>query len=382
VKLLIQPEDGIAPLVAAIKHARKTVDIVIFRFDRAELEAALKAAAKRRVSVTALIADTNHGGEKSLRKLEMRLLGAGVTVSRTAGDLVRYHDKLLIIDRRVLYMLSFNFTHLDVDHSRGFGIVTKKKELVQEALKLLTADNERMPYEAGLDTFVVSPINARKQLLALIQRARKELLIYDPQIADAQMLKALNERAHSGVDVRVIGSAGRRGARLKVRALKGFRLHTRTIIRDRREAFVGSQSLRKAELDSRREVGLIVRNSKVVRGLIDTFEADWGAQEARDVDRVSPKELKKTLKAQMPKLSDLDPLVKEALDEVVSKTDGSATLSTKEMKHAVDKAVKEAVRERVQEMLNESAPPAARRQAGRVRRTAWAPSPQSRTDST
>ena len=133
-KLLIQPEDGIAPLVAAIKHARKTVDIVIFRFDRAELEAALKAAAKRRVSVTALIADTNQGGEKSLRKLEMRLLATGVTVSRTAGDLVRYHDKLLIIDRRVLYMLSFNFTHLDVDHSRGFGIVTKKKEIVQEAL--------------------------------------------------------------------------------------------------------------------------------------------------------------------------------------------------------------------------------------------------------
>jgi cardiolipin synthase A/B len=38
-KLLIQPENGIAPLVAAIKKAKKSVDIVIFRFDRAELEA-------------------------------------------------------------------------------------------------------------------------------------------------------------------------------------------------------------------------------------------------------------------------------------------------------------------------------------------------------
>src|SRR5258705_9257677 len=84
VKLLIQPEDGIAPLVAAIKHARKSVHIVIFRFDRADIEAALKAAAKRGVSVTALIAYANRGGEKSLRKLEMRLLGEGVTVSRTA----------------------------------------------------------------------------------------------------------------------------------------------------------------------------------------------------------------------------------------------------------------------------------------------------------
>ena len=116
-KLLTQPENGIAPLVAAIQKAKKSIDIVIFRFDRAELEAGLKAAARRGVSVSAMIAYADHGGEKSLRKLEMRLLDAGVTVSRTSDNLSRYHDKLLIIDRRTLYVLSFNFTHLDIDHS-------------------------------------------------------------------------------------------------------------------------------------------------------------------------------------------------------------------------------------------------------------------------
>ena len=354
-KLLIQPEDGIAPLVAAIKHARKHVDIVIFRFDRAEIEDALKAAAKRGVSVTALIASANHGGEKSLRKLEMRLLGEGVTIARTSGDLVRYHDKLLVIDRRVLYMLSFNLTYLDVDHSRGFGIVTRKKKLVHEALALIGADSERTPYEAGVDTFVVSPLNARAQILSLIQRAKKELLVYDPKITDVQMLKALNEQAHKGVDVRVIGSVSRRAHHLKVRALEGFRLHTRTIVRDRREAFVGSQSLRKAELDSRREVGLIVRDPRVVRGIVDTFAADWRAKDSVETPCATPRELKKMLRARVRKLSHLDPLVREALKEVVSKTDGSATLNTRQMKDTVEKAVKEAVRERVQEMLNESA---------------------------
>src|SRR4029453_11847888 len=180
-KLLIQPEDGIAPLLAAIKRAKKSIAIVIFRFDRAELEAALKAAVGRGVWVSALIAYANRGGEKNLRKLEMRLLAAGVSVSRTSDDLVRYHDKLMIIDRRVLYVLSFNFTHLDIDHSRGFGIVTRKVKLVQEALALFGADTTRKPYKAGLDTFVVSPGNARKQLSALIRRARKDLLIYDPK---------------------------------------------------------------------------------------------------------------------------------------------------------------------------------------------------------
>lgn len=354
-KLLIQPEDGIAPLVAAIRKARKSVDIVIFRFDRAEIEAALKAAAERGVPVSALIAYANHGGEKSLRKLEMRLLDAGVTVSRTADDLVRYHDKLLIIDRRTLYVLSFNFTHLDVDHSRGFGIVTRKTKLVQEALKLLSADTDRTRYEAGVDAFVVSPVNARKQLTALIRRAKKELLIYDPSLADAGMRRALGERAKHGVDVRVIGAVGRKIPQLHVRPLTGFRLHTRTIIRDGREAFVGSQSLRKAELDARREVGVIVRDAKVVRRLHDTFEADWGVKGAAVV-QATTRQIKKALKATVVKLSPLDPLVKEAVDDVVSKK-GNAGLNTSEVKATVEKAVKEAVRERVQDILNEAVEP-------------------------
>ena len=355
-KLLIQPEDGVAPLVAAIKKAKKSVHIVIFRFDRAELEAALKDAAERGVSVSALIAYANHGGEKSLRKLEMRLLEAGVRVSRTDDDLARYHDKLLIIDRRILYVLSFNFTHLDIDHSRGFGIVTRKAKLIQEALRLIKADNDRTRYVAGLNAFVVSPVNARKQLLALITRAKKELLIYDPKIADTEMLHALNAQAKQGVDVRVIGSIGRHNAHLTVRPLSGFRLHTRTIVRDRREVFVGSQSLRKAELDSRREVGVIVRDSKVVSGVVNTFEADWGAKETAETIQDTPQVLKKTLKDMVEKLSPLNPLVKEAVEEVVSKK-GNTDLNKADVKETVEKAVKEAVRERVQEMLNESVEP-------------------------
>jgi cardiolipin synthase A/B len=351
-KLLIQPEDGIAPLLLGIKRAKESIAIVIFRFDRADLEAGLKAAVGRGVSVSALIAYANRGGEKNLRKLEMRLLAAGVNVSRTADDLVRYHDKLMIIDGQVLYLLSFNFTHLDIDHSRGFGIVTRKTKLVQEALKLFEADTARKPYVAGMDTFVVSPVNARKQLTAFIQKARKELLVYDPKITDAEMLRALGERTKKGVEIRVIGAVGRKGHLLNPRALVGLRLHTRTIIRDRREAFVGSQSLRHAELDSRREVGVIVREAKTVNGLVKTFELDWSLKESVEITQTTSQDLKKTLEL-VEKLSPLNPLVKEAVKEVVSKK-GNKGLNPKEVKDTVQKAVKEAVRERVAEMLNES----------------------------
>jgi cardiolipin synthase len=274
-KLIVQPDAGRLPVLAAIHHAKKAVDILIFRLDDREVADALAAAVRRRVAVRALIAHTNRGGEKSLRKLEMRLLEAGVTVSRTADDLARYHGKLMIVDRRVLHLYGFNFTWLDMTRSRSFGVVTRNRRFVDEALKLFDADCNRQAYTPGYDRFVVSPENARERLAAFIAGARHQLLIYDPRIGDPAMLRLLAERARAGVDVRIIGKVDIAKSSVTTEKYPGKRLHVRTIVRDGNRAFLGSQSLRKIELEKRREIGLIVDDAAVVRGLRQVFEQDW-----------------------------------------------------------------------------------------------------------
>jgi len=288
VKLIIEPNDGVGPLLAAVKSAKKRVEIAVFRFDRKDLETALKAAAAKGVRVSALIASANRGGEQGLRKLELRCLDAGIIVARTSDALIRYHGKYILIDRRVLCMLSFNFTHLDIDHSRGFGIVTTHANWVREAARLFRADCTRTKYAPKTETFVVSPANSRSVLGTFRKRAKTQLLIYDPKISDKEMLRILQERGKAGVEIKVIGSVAGR-AQFDVQKLAGKRLHTRTIIRDRRQAFVGSQSLRSAELDSRRELGLIVQDAKAVKTLIDTFESDWACTNAKNAP-ARPKE--------------------------------------------------------------------------------------------
>jgi phosphatidylserine/phosphatidylglycerophosphate/cardiolipin synthase-like enzyme len=47
------------------------------------------------------------------------------------------------------------------------------------------------------------------------------------------------------------------------------------MIRDGRRAFIGSQSMRRLELDERREVGVVVRDTKIVKRLERIFESDW-----------------------------------------------------------------------------------------------------------
>ena len=62
---------------------------------------------------------------------------------------------------------------------------------------------------------------------------------------------------------------------IDTRSLATMRLHVRAIVRDGTRAFVGSQSLRTDELESRREVGLIITNPAVARKLLQIFDADW-----------------------------------------------------------------------------------------------------------
>src|SRR6185369_354461 len=133
-KLIVEPDDGIGPILAAINKAETAIDIGIFRLDRGDVAKALEAAAARGVRVRTLIAHTNQGGDKRLRKLEQKLLKKGASVRRTDDDLRRYHNKIMIVDRARLYVLGFNYTALDVNKSRSFGVVTRKRELVQEAI--------------------------------------------------------------------------------------------------------------------------------------------------------------------------------------------------------------------------------------------------------
>jgi phosphatidylserine/phosphatidylglycerophosphate/cardiolipin synthase-like enzyme len=351
---MLQPGDGPTLVIKGINNARTSIEIVIFRFDRTEIERALANAVKRGVFVHALVASVNRSGEDGLRDLEMRLLAMGVNVARTSNDLVRYHGKMMIVDRRELYLFAFNLTYLDIERSRSFGVVTTNPKLVHEAVKLFEADAKRLLYDPGQASFIVSPANARKQLAAFIKGARKELLIYDPTVSDAVMIRLLEERAMAGVEVKIIGQLGRKRDALPARKLHRMRLHARTIVRDRKYAFIGSQSLREIELDGRREVGIVFRDSRIVNRLAQTFQDDWEsagkAQEQRKKNETATasRAAKKVAKAVAKELPPVTPVLQAVIEELAH---SHIDISAKEVEETVKDAVKEAVKEAVQDVV-------------------------------
>jgi hypothetical protein len=193
----------------------------------------------------------------------------------------------------------------------------------------------------------------------LLERAFSETYgIEMKEISDKEMLRILQEQTQAGVEIKVIGSVAGR-AQFDVQKLAGPRLHTRTIIRDRRQAFVGSQSLRGAELDSRRELGLIVQDGKALKMLIDTFESDWAGTRAKKGPprskrpEASGKEIERAVQVFTKELDPLTLSVKKAVRRAVAKA-GEDVLRDKDVKETLKKVVKKAVKEAVKKAVEDA----------------------------
>jgi cardiolipin synthase len=225
---------------------------------------------------------------------------------------------------------------------------------------LFEMDMKRQPYTAGLDWLVVSPTNARAALAKFIKGAKKELYIYDPNISDPEMIRALEERRKNGVEVRVLGRLTRHSDQIETAKLHNMRLHTRLILRDGSHAFIGSQSLRRVELDRRREVGMIFDDEPIIASILNTFLADWkSAQEGKLEKDQSPSNrvAKKVAKAVVKDMPSVTPM----LDAVIQEMGGEAVeigLNREELEDTVRDAVKHAVKQVIKEAVVSEPPPA------------------------
>jgi phosphatidylserine/phosphatidylglycerophosphate/cardiolipin synthase-like enzyme len=91
----------------------------------------------------------------------------------------------------------------------------------------------------------------------------------------------------------MFGKVGKGVSGIDARKLPDLRLHVRAIVRDGAAVFIGSQSLRKLELDGRREVGVIVSDERIAKKMRDVFESDWAQTDESKAAAAAEKEKEK-----------------------------------------------------------------------------------------
>jgi cardiolipin synthase len=308
--LIVEPTDGKAAILAGLASATTTVDVTIYELSDSEVIAALIAAQGRNVTVRVLYNWYSFNTDVQATEVTpfvKQLTNAGVACRPAPREFEVTHEKALVVDGAVAFILTLNLVEEYFQSTRDFGIVSTVAGEVAEVASVFAADWSSAAANPSVASLVWSPTNSRSRLTAVIGDATKTLEIYNEEVSDPEILGALVAAAGRGVAVRVIAAVltedgsdsgpnenapginylNAHGVRATCKAFPvstpdgsvPIYIHAKVIVADfgsgDAKAFVGSENFSCVSLDDNRECGIIVTESAVLARLEATFEADW-----------------------------------------------------------------------------------------------------------
>ncbi len=287
-QLLVMPDDGVKPVLDLIDGAKSSIRFKIYLFTYRDARKALIRAANRGVDVQVMIdPDPVGGGESNAESYQM-LEEGGVEVKWAPGAFKHNHEKSLVIDDRLAMIATFNFTHSSFTRNREYAVLTDDPAIVADVAAIFDADWAGEGVDISDDSpLVVSPVNSRQRITALIEGAQESLWLEEATLLDEDVTQALEEAIGRGVAVRFLAPqrddndvAAENLARLtaaggRVALLKQPYIHAKAILADGKRAFVGSENLTFTSLELNRELGIITESQTVVGRLQKTMAHDW-----------------------------------------------------------------------------------------------------------
>jgi phosphatidylserine/phosphatidylglycerophosphate/cardiolipin synthase-like enzyme len=280
--LIVLPDDAATPILESIGKARKSLRIKMFVFSDPALIGAVIAARRRGVDVRVMLNPARRSGEADNEATRKQLTRAGVTVIDSNPALDITHEKSMVLDDSTAFVKSLNWATKNLTQTRDYAVVTDHRHEVDEIVGCFEADWHRTPFEPGHTAHLVwCPINGRDRIARFIDDTKHTLFVQNERYQDAVILERLVRAAQRGVKVHVMarpphslkkdkvveGVVGLRildDVGVKVRKLKGLKLHGKMLLADGVAAIVGSINLAPGSFDSRRELAIEVRDTQVV----------------------------------------------------------------------------------------------------------------------
>ncbi|HVA90053.1 MAG TPA: phospholipase D-like domain-containing protein [Chloroflexota bacterium] len=291
VRLYSEPHKGTRWLTRPIRAAEHTLDLTMYLLTNKTIIHDLEYANAKGVRVRVILEHYPFGdsasGPGTNQSAYDQLDAAGISVHWASRRYTLTHEKSMVIDGATAYILTLNFTASAFTKNREFGIVDQNSTDVATTEAIFNADWVGKPYVNHDPNLLLSPVDSRMKLLALIGRARHTLDAYAEEVQDPGLETALVAAAKRGVTVRLISNAGDRSntrgiarvqaGRVAVHLVTAPYIHAKLVLVDGKWAFVGSENISAASLDRNRELGVLVRDAGALSSLAATFESDWGS---------------------------------------------------------------------------------------------------------
>ncbi len=280
-------------IVDELRHARHSIDLELYEFQRPDLAALLLDASDRGVVVTAI----EDPSERSSRPIWAELEQGGIRV--VAFPLERLtidHVKLLIVDGVEAIVGGINWgTHSRANHDfdvLAVGPVVNNLERVFRQDLALAGEAAVLPPPSSdrqVEVLVTHPGDGiRAAALAAIRAAEHSIDVEMFVLSDRLVIEALAAAARRGVRVRVLldptqpqnaaamAELQPAGALVRLYLQAGDELlHAKLGIFDRQTVLFGSCNWSRSGFTRNHELDLLVRQATLARVFLSRLEQDW-----------------------------------------------------------------------------------------------------------
>ena len=285
--LITEPEQGITPVLNLIKNATSTIDLVIYEFKDKQIADALLAAQKRGVVVRVLLNQGYYGKEEKLNEPAYSYFKSlNISTHWTPAYFALTHQKTFIVDNNKALIMTFNLAPEYYPTGRDFGVLDTDQNDVRAIENTFENDwTEQNVLSSNGDDLVWSP-GVDENMLVIINSAKKELDIYNEEMADSAITSALINAARNGVTVNIVmtyQSAAKTafvqlknaGVHLHLFHGQKFYIHAKMVMADENKVFLGSQNFSYTSLNKNRELGIFLSDPIIINSLYKTFSTDW-----------------------------------------------------------------------------------------------------------
>lgn len=189
------------------------------------------------------------------------------------------HAKYAIIDQTWIVETA-NWVRSGFSSNRELFMTGTDTGILASLEAIFGADFEgRRGYSSDM-RLLAGPTNARERLLSFITDTEKRLDIYAPSFSDKALIHEIESLCASGREVRLLVADhdDTDESQMDIRCVQirkmSTPLHAKALMRDKKDAFIGSFNYTENSLENNREIGIFVWGDSLDT-MFRSFESDW-----------------------------------------------------------------------------------------------------------
>lgn len=307
--ILVFPELGNVPILEAIKEAKSSVDLALYRLEDPEVVNELIKARGRGLNIRVILQKPNlypepFANPKTKEIADELKKGDIETHYNSDHEYILSHYKFMIIDKEYGLVQTLNYDDFNFNKARNFAISIEDKNQISILQSIFDNDYTGKSSENDKEALnwwkksriILGPEHQRDIITDLLKSAQKSIYIYQQDLSDAKIGKVLRKLAKEGKIVHILmppapfgGIDFNRinqtqiiegGGEFKFLPKPELYIHAKLILIDPEEkeggkAYIGSCNLWPEALDVQRELGVETNNTSQIGKIFEVFKKDW-----------------------------------------------------------------------------------------------------------